>query len=330
MKGIYVLWSPKKMGFLTEDFNMIVLILSMIHWRKNGNTVKLYVDASYDNFLKDIGFYDLNLVDELDTKTLKDPMRNEINTGVHWSWANIMSIKNEKDPVAFIDWDLIFRPPFHPQTGLDLYYAHREKISFPIYPHPQTYIRDFKNSLFGEMDWDLEYAFNASFLYFGSRDLKEEYTVAALDYIKNPYNQKKHYYDYLDVRISFVDQYLLSSISQNFNTEYLIKDIFFPVSDMPAGWGSEDLIGHIKKSTGENLYQRNTDIYHTWHNKFHLKNYATDYLKHMKWTISELGEYGPEYLEKTKKILWKLSGWKKYAKEYNFWDPEPMDSIADE
>jgi hypothetical protein len=166
------------------------------------------------------------------------------------------------------------------------------------------HVHDFDKSDFSKLDWEQEYTFNASFLHFSNLDLVEKYSKYAVDYITNPYHQSKRYYDYLAVRILFTVQYLLSTVSKDYNTKYLINDIYTPDGD----WSL---------NLGEKSNKNDNKMFHLWHDKITLHNELDSYDAYMIKLLQELKQEFPEYLDKVMDILYPLSKWKITA-NYDF------------
>lgn len=306
MKGVYVFWTNRDDKIMT-DYTAITGILSMLYWRKNNGPIKLIVDDKSLIFFKRYGFLDLGIIDEIDTSLLTSEKAAGIkNKDCHWTWANIFTINDLKEDCVLIDWDNIYKQKFVPEKGIDLTYAHREEIEYPYYPHPKMHIHDYENSEFKKFDWTGDFAFNASFLHFANLELAEEYAHYAMKYITHPQHQAKRNFDYLNVRIVFVDQMLLAEVAKFRKTKYIFNDIFTP-NDQGI-WKTE---GIEKSNRDDNL------MYHLWIFKKRLHVERHTYEKYMKDSLKELKDNFPEYYDKTMDILFPLSLWKT-TREYDF------------
>jgi hypothetical protein len=311
MKAIYVFWSNREDNIMT-DYTAITGILSMLYWKKNNGPIKIYLDNNTSKFFEKSGILDLDLIDEIDTKVLTSKTADKIKVKEsHWVWGDIFAINDLNEDAVFLDWDNIFKETYIPNRDADMTYAHREKVQYPYYPHPIIHIDDYQNSEFSKFNWEaIKYTYNVSFLHFNNIELAKEFSYYSMKYLLNSNHQISQKYDYLNVRILFIIQYLLTAVTQKYKKSHIFTDIYDPFNNT---W-------HPDENGNSN---RNDDImYHLWFNKktLHINNEIyTGYMKHL---FGQIINNFPEYLNDIIKILYPLSKWKN-TKEYDFINIRP-------
>lgn len=305
MKAIYVVWSNRKNNIMT-DYSAITGILSMLYWKKNNGSIKIYLDDNSYRFFDKSGILNLNLIDEIDIKTLTSKTAKKIKIkDSHWTWADIFAINDLKEDAVFLDWDNIYKRKYIPDRNVDMIYAHKEKIVYPYYPHPKMHIHNYKNTEFSLFDWEsIKYACNVSFLHFNNLELAEKFSYYSMKYLLDPNHQIRQNYDYLDVRIIFIIQYLLTAVASNYNKIPIFSDIYDPSN---SEWYPDEK-GNSKDDK---------IMYHLWFNKklLHINNDL--YITYMKNLFKQITNLFPDYIDNTIKILYPLSNWKN-TKEYDF------------
>ena len=182
------------------------------------------------------------------------------------------------------DIDVIYKIPFEPKDS-DFVFAHYEDILFPVYPDPNFLIK--KENIFDEypFKWD-KFAVNTSFLYFNNQKFLNDYTSKACEYME----YKKHA-DYSEkYRVSphnmaFIEQRFLGELlahykitDENFNQDYLIKDIYV-----------YERTGHFfPNRLDESNYVEVSEYYeHLWGHKHLAKD---DFNVHIEYMLEKLKE----------------------------------------
>jgi hypothetical protein len=164
MNGYHVFYQSKEVDDEFEEINYLVQVASILFWKNNQGSVKLYCNSKYLEFIKK---WNLDVFyDDINTECL-DNIPYKENLKKYWSFCKIESafdISKKDNDFVIIDTDLWIHEPinidsnfefigYHPEQGLD---------------HPENPYIDAHNFMDGEdlqnFDWSIV-PINCAFLY---------------------------------------------------------------------------------------------------------------------------------------------------------------------
>ena len=162
-------------------FEVACLALSALMWRKLNGPMKFYVDREGYDWFKDRDL--LGLWDSIDTGTV-DAIPEEINQDVFWAAAKLFALRQEREPVAMVDTDLIVWKPLGDQLkDSRLTVLHREYFSECYLP---GFLLKTREGYGFDPEWDwTELPCNTAFAWFGDVGFKDRYLDAAIDFMWN-------------------------------------------------------------------------------------------------------------------------------------------------
>ena len=265
MKGVHFWWARPNVGNpngLFEDFRMIQMMISALYWKKYNEEIVLYCDTNTKEFLNEFGISEL--YDEIKTD-LVDNIPNHINTNIYYDALKFYVFNDIKEEFCHLDTDLIYKKRFIPKNIFQ--YLHREKIGYPIYPHPSLFLKEEDVNLFGN-DWEEEYTPNTAFFYSKKSEIFEELFEQSQKYFNIDYVHNVDELDEYSVKLLFVAQRLLGKILEKNGLidNYMVNDVWLPfitdwtTTDKPSNWDEHAHIQHLwmRKVT----YMNNITIYH--------------------------------------------------------------------
>ena len=200
MKAIYVNWSQpflkreklrghgfsvfknlEETSYYKPEYEILYTILSVSYWKKFNGAAKLYTDEIGKEYYEKMGL--LSLWDEVDTETLEEFNKLEIDGGVFWTSAKSYCIAKEKGPFVFSDLDFIVR-----QRVPSFFY--RSEISIPHWEIARGYYYPTEKELNSLSHWKPFEGFsprmlvpNTSFLYVNNENLQDLYWKRHFDLV---------------------------------------------------------------------------------------------------------------------------------------------------
>ena len=192
MKAVYVNWSQpflkreklrghgfsvfknlEETSYYKPEYEILYTILSVSYWKKFNGVAKLYTDKIGKEYYEKMGL--LSLWDEVDTETLEEFNKLDIDGGVFWTSAKSYCIAKEKGPFVFSDLDFIMR-----QRVPSFFY--QGEVSIPHWEIPRGYYYPTEKELSSLDHWKPFEGFsqrmlvpNTSFLYVNNSYLQDLY-----------------------------------------------------------------------------------------------------------------------------------------------------------
>ena len=181
MIGFHALWSTTDGGpspQSVDDLSLLTLALSALMWREVNGPVYLFCDPLYRAVFEQLGV--LDLWDEVDSTALSPDAANGLNRSIFWSFGKLLAFRVIQQACASIDTDLVmWRRLGQDISESDLAFTHWESRAQSLwYPEPSRLTPGPGFTWQPEHLTDVNAA-NASFLYFGSRELMKEYCEQA-------------------------------------------------------------------------------------------------------------------------------------------------------
>lgn len=227
--------NPTTMIFGMEDYEIVILYLSVLYWKKHNNIIQIYVDEKgYEIFDK---LHLLHLYDEIKVFTKSS---YNIDNSIFWAAAKVEAMQDIDQPFTIFDLDLFVTENLEKlnfYNNKDIGILHFEKSSLS-YPFPHT----MPNYNFPrEWTWD-SYAINVALLHFNDIGFKNLYVEKSLEYMHN--NSKKYIMDKMNARMIFAEQRLLGEMVSVYSKSYdlLIKGLYYPTLDNDNVIGFNDVM----------------------------------------------------------------------------------------
>jgi hypothetical protein len=229
--------NPTTELFGMEDYEVIILYMSVLFWKKfHNNTITLYTDSvGYEIFEK------LNLLHLYDdVKFINN--HHYINNKVFWAGCKLEVISEINQPFTIFDLDLYVEKNLEELDFFkkDIGILHFEKSSLS-YPYPRTMpFFDFPK----EWSWD-SLAVNVALLHFNDMSFKNEYAERGLKYIyDNSKDNKEYIMDKMNARMIFSEQRLLGEMISFYKKNYtcLITGQYYPTLENDNCIGFSDVM----------------------------------------------------------------------------------------
>lgn len=225
------------------DFEVFIMILSALEWRKYNGEIKLVTDSKGLAFVQKYGIE--NIWNEIEISL--DEMDNlSINEKVFWAGAKLLALSRQNSPCVMIDLDfIVWKILDFAQYENELAVIHRESVNNSIYPQ-----RDyFKVNIFHfdeKWDWSLP-ACNTAFAFFGNEKLRQYYCQKALEFMSDV-NIKEDYLCYM----VFAEQRLLAMCADKLgckiNSFFQLYDLFdTKQTTFTHVWGEKGRLQRDKK-----------------------------------------------------------------------------------
>ena len=175
MEAFHILRKKKYIN----DFEVFVMVLSALEWKKYNGKIKLVTDKKGLSFIQQYGIE--NIWDEIEL-CLDELDKLPINEKVFWAGAKIFALSKQKAPCVMIDLDfIVWQKLDFIKYENELAVIHRENVNNSIYPQ-QDYFKVNKFNFNEKWDWSL-LACNTAFAFFGNEELRQYYCKKALDFM---------------------------------------------------------------------------------------------------------------------------------------------------
>lgn len=172
-------------AFYMEDFEVMVMIMSALSWRRLNGKIKLYADEAFAKYV-----YDNNLDflwdNGIDIKVLSTP-RTNINSKIFWAASKMDVINDMKENEVHMDIDFaawsnlddVFNEEF------DVIVSHFEPVNdFTCYIDKELLVPP-KGYVFNKnLDWNFP-AINTSFIMFKNKEAKDIFCKECIRYMEN-------------------------------------------------------------------------------------------------------------------------------------------------
>lgn len=190
-------------AFKMEDFEVMVMIMSALSWRRHNGKIKLYADETFANFI-----YENNLDflwdNGIDIKILSEP-KNNINSKIFWAASKIDVIRDMKLDEVHMDVDFAAWGDMTEKLkrDFDVIASHFEGVNdFNCYV-PKEQLLPPSDYVFNKnLDWSFP-AINTSFIMFKDQESKDIFCKECERYMENNDNELPG-----DIQMVFAEQRL--------------------------------------------------------------------------------------------------------------------------
>jgi len=226
MNGYHVFYQSKEVDDEFEEINYLVQVASILFWKNNQGSVKLYCNSKYLEFIKKWNldtFYD-----DINTECL-DNIPYKENLKKYWSFCKIEAAKHisETDKeFVILDTDFWIHNEINIDNDFQFIGYHPElMLEHPKNPYvsPSNFLNKSDVNLF---DWSIN-PINCAFLYLNSKELINEWYKWSVKVIQR--NKELEDKDISGDTI-FIEQRLLPTIAHtlNMNVGTLIQNTYYP------------------------------------------------------------------------------------------------------
>lgn len=162
-----------------EDFEILVMVLSALQWRRHNGPIKLYTDAVGAEYLERLGLSSI-WDDGVDTDALE---KSELDTSFTTFWASgrTVALDVERAPCVMIDTDLVVWRDVRPLVRAPFMALHRERFDGWTYVAKEK-LRTPPGYVWEDWDWAVGPT-NAALMYFGQDDHRAYCAQEGLRYL---------------------------------------------------------------------------------------------------------------------------------------------------
>lgn len=264
LSAFHTVWSAPsalKDDFCMKDYDLLVMALSALYWRRNNGKISLFADEYVVRYLDRMNM--IGLWDKIEVL----PYYLGINPYMYWAGAKLFALRKADAPVVMMDTDLIVWKKLkcssksalisQNQMGIKnanmieissskVCVAHCEPIIGNVYK-PREYFVMKKHFDFDRFSWEVMPS-NTAFLYISDAKFKDYYVDTATDFMQSSCDTS----DSLSYMV-FAEQRLLSmcAFEKNIAVDCLIS--------FPHDIGNQDTLTHVwgyKKILEQNDYER--------------------------------------------------------------------------
>ena len=172
-------------AFYMEDFEVMVMIMSALSWRRLNGKIKLYADEVFAKYV-----YDNNLDflwdNGIDLKVLSEPITN-INSKIFWAASKMDVINDMKENEVHMDIDFAAWSNLDDEFNeeFDVIVSHFEPVNdFTCYIDKELLVPP-KGYVFNKnLDWNFP-AINTSFIMFKNKEAKDIFCKECVRYMEN-------------------------------------------------------------------------------------------------------------------------------------------------
>ncbi len=167
--------------FALADFELFIIAISALEWRKHNGFIKLETDSAGVEYL-----YKQGLTDVWDsTEVILDGIKSlGIDEDVFWAGAKMFALSQQKSPCVMLDLDFIlWKSIDFDNFCKSLAVIHREDICPSVYPSKKFFHFQHGWQLPNWLDWSVRPC-NGALVYFGSQHFIREYTAFALEFMQ--------------------------------------------------------------------------------------------------------------------------------------------------
>ncbi len=165
-----------------DNFELLVMVLSALMWRRNNGTISLMTDYAGLAYMKRLGMTQCwdgidPCLDEMDSLGIDEQ--------IFWAGAKIFALSRQKVPCVSIDLDfIVWKPLDFNCYGTDIAVIHREEIGNAVYPTAEFFLMKKGWRWPSFLDWG-ERACNMAFTYIGNQKLVELYWESARKFMQS-------------------------------------------------------------------------------------------------------------------------------------------------
>ena len=187
MNGVHSFKTFTKDGepFKMEDFEVMVMIMSALSWRRYNGKIKLYADDVFANYIHENNL-DFLWDNGIDIKILSEPKEN-INRKIFWAASKMDVINDMKINEVHMDVDFAAWGEMESflSKDFDVIVSHFEDVNeFNCYI-PKEELVPPKGYVFNKnLDWNFP-AINTSFIMFKNKDAKDIFCKECIRYMEN-------------------------------------------------------------------------------------------------------------------------------------------------
>ena len=212
--GVYVMWTKPKIDrkkSIFEDYELLILSLSSLLYRKFNNQTKMYTDQAGAAYLERCN---LSWVwNEIDTKIVHNCHQDFLINSKYENAGKMKVMANIELPYLYIDNDAIVAEKINDSFfEYDLVCAHDEFFSDPKqfyctgYPPPFMYETPSGFAFDERFNWNKSIIMNTALVYMNNKDFQKEFKNNYEKYLNNNpgrenFSEQVAQYLYLDQRL---------------------------------------------------------------------------------------------------------------------------------
>lgn len=201
MDAFHTIWTePARMKdvYGMPDYEILVMIISALNWRKYNGNITLYADDYALEYLEELKLLDL-------WNDIRPFAVSDINPVQFWAAGKISALSLQNTPAVMLDTDLIVWNDITEELlKKDITVMHLEEINY-VYPDISNF--EMKNGYSFNPNWSLKVKpCNTALLFIKDNDFKNYYVSESLRFMENRITDES---DFLYSMV-FAEQRLLS------------------------------------------------------------------------------------------------------------------------
>jgi len=261
----YVQSGVKINPFILHDYDLIVLYLSILNWKKYNGEIELYTTKEGLDILNTLNIS--SLYDKINTTLIDEQISNyNIDHNTFWASHKLMVLNKLKAPFVIFDLDLYIEAKLSDynlfEYDIGLFHFEYPGLSYVFPPNVMGY-----DEVEWPRDWDWDSnPINVAILYFGNQKALEEYTSIALDFMNN--NNKPSRSEVFSTRMTFAEQRILGEFvaKTDYTTNCIATGLYYASNE------SDNIIGfHDVKNLKTAIFKEEDFADNTLHKHSNIK-----------------------------------------------------------
>ncbi len=181
MKAFHTIWTEpvasKHGSFCMNDYDILVMMISALSWRKHNGQIDLFADSQAVNYLERVRLQ--SLWDNIKPLSVSKSIKPE----QFWAAGKIVALSALRSPAVSLDMDLIVWKNIDAELKKkDISVVHREKLN-DVYPNKSFF--KMKNGYMFNENWSWRVLpCNTALLYIKENSFRQYYTSSALKFMR--------------------------------------------------------------------------------------------------------------------------------------------------
>ncbi len=239
IEAFHSLWTkPYLISNLTskyemKDYELLVMILSALNWRKKNGRLRLITDSIGLEYIRSL---ELEFLWDNNISCFLDKVPEKINPKYYWAAGKLYALSSVQAPIVMLDMDLIVWNRLNFDIwDKDVVVIHEEEIMDGIYPNKEYFE---KSGYIFNSDWNWKVEpVNTAFLYISNNEFKQYYVSNAIDFMINNYQAEDRVKNMVFAEqrlLTMCAEYKKKSINKLYNISELNKQ-----KDFTHIWGEK-------------------------------------------------------------------------------------------
>lgn len=257
----------KSNPFILHDFDVILLYLSILNWKKFNGHIELYTNQAGLEIFEHINVS--FLYNKIDTTLIDEQSQKyRIDANIFWAGHKLLVLDKMEPPFVIFDLD------FYAEIDLSKLRFYEFDMGLFHFEAPSlTYPFPYNMAGFDRVDWPVNWdwdshAVNVAVLYFGNKQALRDYTSLALAYMDG--NDAPSRYEIFNSRMTFAEQRILGELvaKSDYETTCLITGLYYPMFENDNSIGFVDV-----KTLRTGIFKETLEGIHKYSNVKRMEHY---------------------------------------------------------